>query len=116
MDFLSDIRETFKNAVMSIYEMVVRDEDILINETRKEFIGDFTFVIFPLVKTLKKAPTEIGASLGNWMVQNNHDIKGHETVQGFLNLTLNDSYWQRVFNKIQATPKFGIFHLMVKRY
>lgn len=107
MDFLKDIRETFKKAVASIYETDVRDEDILINETRKEFTGDFTFVIFPLVKTLKKSPAEIGTSIGNWMLANNTNIKEHETVQGFLNLSLSDAFWQGVFAKIQETPKFG---------
>jgi arginyl-tRNA synthetase len=107
MDFLKDIRETFKKAVASIYETDVRDEDILINETRKEFTGDFTFVIFPLVKTLKKSPAEIGTSIGNWMLANNTNIKEHETVQGFLNLSLSDAFWQGVFTKIQDTPKFG---------
>lgn len=107
MDFLSDIRETYKRAVMAIYDIEVRDEDILINETRKEFAGDFTFVIFPLVKTLKKSPVEIGSSIGNWMLQSNQEIKSYETVQGFLNLSFNDSFWQSVFDKIQNTSQFG---------
>jgi arginyl-tRNA synthetase len=107
MDFLSNIRETFKNAVKSIYETEVSDEDILINETRKEFTVDFTFVIFPLVKKFKKSPADIGASIGKWMLENNHHIKSHETVQGFLNLSLNDSFWQSVFDKIQNTSQFG---------
>lgn len=115
MDFLSDIRETYKRAVMAIYNIEVRDEDILINETRKEFAGDFTFVIFPLVKTLKKSPVEIGSSIGNWMLQSNQEIKSYETVQGFLNLSFNDSFWQSVFDKIQNTSQFGYAPLNGKK-
>jgi len=115
MDFLSDIRETYKRAVMAIYDIEVRDEDILINETRKEFAGDFTFVIFPLVKTLKKSPVEIGSSIGNWMLQSNQEIKSYETVQGFLNLSFNDSFWQSVFDKIQNTSQFGYAPLNGKK-
>jgi arginyl-tRNA synthetase len=50
---------------------------------------------------------EIGSSIGNWMLQSNQEIKSYETVQGFLNLSFNDSFWQSVFDKIQNTSQFG---------
>jgi arginyl-tRNA synthetase len=107
MNFLSDIKDGFKKAVLSIYAIEILDSEILINETRKEFIGDFTFVIFPLVKALKKSPAEIGSQIGTWLVANNEDVVAYETVQGFLNLSLNDTFWQRAFEKIQKTPHYG---------
>jgi arginyl-tRNA synthetase len=107
MNFLSDIKDSFKKAVLSIYAIEILDNEILINETRKEFIGDFTFVIFPLVKALKKSPAEIGSQVGTWLVENNEDVVAYETVQGFLNLSLNDTFWQRAFEKIQKTTHYG---------
>jgi arginyl-tRNA synthetase len=107
MNFLSDIIDSFKKAVLSIFAIEILDNEILINETRKEFTGDFTFVIFPLVKALKKSPVEIGSQIGTWLVENNEDVVAYETVQGFLNLSLNDTFWQRVFDKIQKTPHYG---------
>jgi arginyl-tRNA synthetase len=107
MDFLKDISERYIDAVKVCFQMVISREDLLINETRKEFNGDYTFVIFPLVKLLKKSPLEIGDTLGTWLVANDPNIVSFETIQGFLNLTLSEHFWINALKIINNTQDFG---------
>jgi arginyl-tRNA synthetase len=107
MDFLKGICERYIKAVDDCFQLKLLPNEILINETRKEFNGDFTFVIFPLVKQIKKSPQEIGNTLGNWLVENEPNITAHETIQGFLNLTLSDKFWLDTLNIISETQDFG---------
>lgn len=107
MDFLKDISERYIDAVKVCFQMVISREDLLINETRKEFNGDYTFVIFPLVKLLKKSPLEIGDTLGTWLVANDPNIVSFETIQGFLNLTLSEHFWINALIIINNTQDFG---------
>ncbi|KXK40946.1 MAG: arginine--tRNA ligase [Saprospiraceae bacterium] len=109
MEFLNEVKEGFIQAVKSCFDTDLNSGEVLINETRKEFKGDFTFVIFPLVKKLKKSPAEIGDMLGHWLVENLNEVVGFETIQGFLNLTLSDEFWIRVLRQINSTADYGSF-------
>ncbi|HTO14255.1 MAG TPA: arginine--tRNA ligase [Edaphocola sp.] len=73
--------------------------DILINETKPDFKGDYTIVLFPFVKSLKVNPTALGDALGNYLVKHNDEYCGYETVAGFLNITITDTYWSHYLNK-----------------
>ncbi|MBK8625074.1 MAG: arginine--tRNA ligase [Saprospiraceae bacterium] len=107
MDFLKGISASYINAVKACFQLEIEQQDLSINETRKDFNGDFTFVIFPLVKQLKKSPLEIGNTLGNWLIVNEPKIVGFETIQGFLNVTLSDKFWLDTLKLITETLAFG---------
>ncbi len=107
MDFLKGISASYINAVKACFQLEIEQQDLSINETRKDFNGDFTFVIFPLVKQLKKSPLEIGNTLGNWLIVNEPKIVGFETIQGFLNVTLSDKFWLDALKLITETLAFG---------
>lgn len=107
MDFLENLRISYMSAVKACFDLEIGAGDISINETRKEFAGDFTFVIFPLVKTLKKSPKEIGDILGQYLLEHQHHISAFETVQGFLNVTLTESFWTEVFSHIMTSDSYG---------
>jgi len=62
-----------------------------------------------LVKQLKKSPKEIGDTLGQWMLTNEPLVTGFEIIQGFLNLTFSNEFWQRIFFEINDTPEYGYF-------
>jgi arginyl-tRNA synthetase len=70
MFYLTAIKHSYIKAVKAAFDIQLNDSDVLINETRKEFDGDYTFVIFPLVKTLGKSPEAIGNTIGDWLVSN----------------------------------------------
>lgn len=67
-------------------------EEILVNEVKPEFEGDFAIVLFPFVKKLGMRPDELGQQLGNYLIQNNDWITGFSIVKGFLNLNISDRY------------------------
>ena len=107
MIYLTGIKEKFISAVFISYGIELDPDVVLINETRKEFIGDYTFVIFPLVKLLQKSPDQIGKVLGDWLMNNEPQITSHNTIKGFLNVSLSDVFWSEVLNEISNTPNFG---------
>lgn len=107
MMFLDNLKEKYIHAIQSLYQITVVGEDVLINETRKEFDGDYTIVIFPLVKRLQKSPEEIGNQIGQWLVDNENTVIGHNTIKGFLNVTFSDSFWQNVLLQISQSLHYG---------
>jgi arginyl-tRNA synthetase len=77
---------------------------ITINETPKEFIGDITLVVFPLLKLTKKNPEESAKTIGEFLVENNTNITGFNIIKGFLNLEINPNYWiDYITNRQQST-------------
>jgi arginyl-tRNA synthetase len=74
-------------------EAAIDATQITINLTKPEFQGHYTVVLFPFVKSLRMKPTDLGTQLGDYLVQNTPLFSAHETVSGFLNLTVKESYW-----------------------
>jgi arginyl-tRNA synthetase len=109
MAVLKDIKDRFYNGVHVCYDIVLNDGELPMNETRHEFSGDYTFVIFSLVKQLKKSPKEIGDTLGQWMLSNEPLVIGFEVIQGFLNLTFSNEFWNRIFFEINDNQNYGYF-------
>lgn len=104
---LESIQSKFSEAILSLFDINMSQDEIVFNETRKEFAGDYTFVIFPLVKSLKKSPKEVGDLLGQWMKANEKSFKDYEIVQGFLNFTLQDDFWATLLVRINKTDRLG---------
>lgn len=108
MLYLTAIKHSYIKAVQTAFGIELNENDVLINETRKEFDGDYTFVIFPLVKTLGKSPEDIGKTLGEWLVTNDENIIAHNTIKGFLNLTLSFQFWTETIKSISNVSNYGI--------
>jgi arginyl-tRNA synthetase len=75
--------------------------------TRKEFEGDITMVIFPLLKVIKSSPIELGNKIGNYLVENVTEVSRFNVVSGFLNIVISDEYYLNFFNEIRNDDKFG---------
>ena len=75
--------------------------------TRKEFEGDITMVIFPLLKQLKGNPVEIGTKIGDYLVANAAEVVRFNVVSGFLNIVVADQYYLTFFNEIKSNNAFG---------
>lgn len=90
------LKEAAAKAINSLYpEANVDAQQILINETKPEFVGDYTIVLFPFVKSLRLNPVALGNALGEYLLANNSDlVAAHQTVAGFLNVSIADSYWK----------------------
>ena len=75
-----------QNAIASLFDVNV--ENIEFQATRKEFEGDITMVLFPLLKQIKSNPVEIGNKLGNYLVENTPEVMHFNVVSGFLNIVI----------------------------
>ena len=69
-------------------------------ETRKDFKGDFTLVVFPLLRFSKNTPEKTGETIGNYLVENFPSVSGFNVIKGFLNLEISDAWWIEYFGKM----------------
>ena len=92
-------------AVQTIFNVSINKVEF--QTTRKEFEGDITMVIFPLLKEIKSNPVELGNKIGNYLVENVSEVSRFNVVSGFLNIVISDEYYLTFFNEIRKEEKFG---------
>lgn len=108
MSIVKQIQSAVINSLSSNFEGDFSDKDFQINQTKPEFEGDYTIVLFSLVKSLKKSPDEIGNQLGNILVNNHPELFiGFNIIKGFLNLSITDNYWINLLQKKHNDICFG---------
>jgi arginyl-tRNA synthetase len=94
MAVVQDIQLVVSKQIETLFQVSIAPADILVSETKPEFEGDYTVVLFALVKSLKKAPEALGRELGEKLVaENPHLFASYNVIKGFLNLTLTENYW-----------------------
>ena len=86
------------NAIKQIYNEEVAESVINIQETRKEFEGQITIVVFPITRISKKSPEETANAIGEYLVEHVEEVVSFNVVKGFLNLSIADEYWINLFN------------------
>ena len=94
-------------AVKQLWGAEVEASSLQVQSTRKEFEGDFTLVVFPLLRISHLAPDATGEALGKWMIENVPEIGAYNIVKGFLNISLSNVYWNEVFGSISCVEDFG---------
>ena len=99
------LNPSIKEAVQKTFDITI--EKIEFQATRKDFEGDITMVIFPLLKIIKGNPVEIGTKIGNYLVENVAEVEKFNVVAGFLNIVISDAYYVNFFNEIKSNDKFG---------
>ena len=99
------ITQNVLEAIQNVYQ--INPESVEIQFTRKEFEGDYTLVVFPLIRTLKGKPEEIGAKIGESLVENNK-ITAFNVVKGFLNMSLSSVEFLENFTQNAQNSTFGI--------
>ena len=108
MSIVKQIQSAVINTLSSIFEGNFSDKDFQINQTKPEFEGDYTIVLFSLVKSLKKSPDEIGNQLGKTLINNHPELfTGYNIIKGFLNLSITDSFWTNLLHKKHNDICFG---------
>ncbi|MBQ2566119.1 MAG: arginine--tRNA ligase [Bacteroidales bacterium] len=96
-------------ALKALYGAETEASALQVQVTRKEFEGDFTLVVFALLRISRTTPENTGKAIGDWLVENVPEIAGYNCVKGFLNLSFSDVYWNSVFSSIASDPSFGTF-------
>ncbi|QJW92204.1 arginine--tRNA ligase [Spirosoma taeanense] len=110
MDIQEELKQAIQNAIADVYQSAVDTNgvgEVLLQPTKKEFEGLYTFVTFPLTKTLRQSPAQIGQSIGSWLVEHSPVVSGFNVVQGFLNISIANSAWVQVLNDIAMDSQFG---------
>jgi arginyl-tRNA synthetase len=108
LSIVAQIKVAAAQALNHLYpEANVTDEQILVNETKPEFAGDYTVVLFPFVKSLRQNPAVLGKAVGEYLVAENPLFTAHETVAGFLNLTIADAQLANFLNHHYSDKSFG---------
>ncbi len=101
------IQEQAAASIETLYGKV-GDELIQVQKTRKEFEGDYTLVVFPLLKASRKSPEMTAAEIGEHMTAASPALNGFNVIKGFLNLALDPAFWGARFAEIAADEKFGL--------
>ncbi len=96
---------SIEKAVNTLFDVTI--DKVEFQSTRKEFEGDITMVIFPLLKVIKSSPIELGNKIGNYLVENVTEVSRFNVVSGFLNIVISDEYYLNFFNEIRNDDKFG---------
>jgi arginyl-tRNA synthetase len=96
---------SIQKAIQALFEVTV--DKIEFQTTRKEFEGDITMVIFPLLKVIKSNPVELGNKIGNYLVENIPEVARFNVVSGFLNIVIADTYYVSFFNGIKEEKEYG---------
>ena len=99
------LNPSIKEAVQTTFGVAI--DKIEFQATRKDFQGDITMVIFPLLKIIKGNPLEIGTKIGEYLVENVAQVEKFNVVAGFLNIVISDAYYVNFFNEIKTNSTYG---------
>lgn len=94
-------------AIRAVYSAEVEPSALQIQPTRKEFEGDYTLVVFPLLRVTHQSPDASGNAIGEWLVSNCSEIRAFNSVKGFLNLSLSQVYWKESLDGVVSDENFG---------
>ncbi len=105
---VSKIRETVLNALEQLSGQQFSPESFQVNQTKPEFTGDYTVVLFSLIKSLKKSPEQLGNELGGQLLKSYPEFyKDYNVIKGFLNLSIVEEEWIQLISKEYNNACFG---------
>ena len=105
MSIKNIIETKVKEGFLALYNIEIPSVEF--QATRKEFEGDITLVVFPLLRYKKGNPVQIGEDLGKYVVENVTEITNYNVVKGFLNLVIDDRFYTNFFNSIYSNSSYG---------
>lgn len=101
--------EVTVQAVKQLYNADISENQIALQETRKEFEGQITIVTFPITRFSKKSPEQTGTEIGEYLKGQITAITDFNVIKGFLNICLSEAYWISLLNETIAKSDFGVF-------
>ena len=108
MSLTNIIKLRTKEVIETLYNVSIDESAITVNVTKPEFEGDYTIVLFALLKPLKKSPDALGNELGKYLVDKNPGIfQSYNIIKGFLNLVIADNYWINFLSDNYSNAAFG---------
>ena len=112
MEIAQKIQDAVKAGVEALYGQQVPEKMIQLQETRPEFEGELTLVVFPFLKMSRKKPEDTAQEIGNYLVEKVPEvISRFNVIKGFLNLSINPVQWIRLLQEIQQNDRFGFIQV-----
>ncbi|MGJ8659612.1 MAG: arginine--tRNA ligase [Cellulophaga fucicola] len=105
MNIQEVLTQKVKEAVLSIYSIELPTVEF--QPTRKDFEGDVTVVVFPILRFVKGNPAQIGEQIGSYLKENVVEVENFNVVKGFLNIVISDAFYFNFFNAIKDTENYG---------
>ena len=110
MKIESIITQGVSDAVKALYALDFSADKIQPQQTKKEFEGNLTIMAFPFLKASRKSPEATATEIGAWLVENVPAVEKFNVVKGFLNISVNPTFWLTTLHGIAEDPEFGIRH------
>ncbi|MEA3316624.1 MAG: arginine--tRNA ligase [Bacteroidota bacterium] len=107
MNVEEKLKEKVGEAVEKIYGKKPENNNIQLQSTRKDFEGDYTLVVFPLLRISKRPPEQTAAEIGEYLKKNISEIKEFNIIKGFLNLSIDSSFWIEFLNSVSKNYDYG---------
>lgn len=101
------LKHQIAQALHNVYQIEVGDENVALEQTKPDFEGDFTFVVFPYLKQSKKGPEQTAQELGAYLLEQVEEVASFNVIKGFLNLVVAQNYWVNFLSKNYSTTNFG---------
>lgn len=102
------IQQKASDAIKNLYGAEVEASALQVQVTRKEFEGDYTLVVFHLLRMSHQSPENTGNAIGEWLKANVSEVAGYNCVKGYLNILFSSLYWNELFADIAGAGNFGV--------
>ncbi|RYY47884.1 MAG: arginine--tRNA ligase [Chitinophagaceae bacterium] len=103
------VQKAVTKSLTDLYKQPFSETDFQVNQTKDEFEGDYTVVLFSLLKKTGQSPAALGEALANALLRDHAELfTGYNIIKGFLNLTISDSFWLTLLRTNYADPVYGI--------
>ncbi len=107
MNLTAVIAQSVAKASATLYQQSIEPEKIKVEVTNKDHKGDYTVVVFPMLKISKKSPEATAEDLGNYLKDNTAFVSSFNVIKGFLNIELNNNFWLNFLSENYKNPLFG---------
>lgn len=101
------IAQKAAQAVAELWGTTVGESQLQLQKTKKEFEGELTLVVFPLLRISRKSPEDTANAIGAWLKENTYIVCAYNAVKGFLNLSIAAGAWCSLLNQVYTTEKWG---------
>ncbi len=109
MSIAQELQKAVIATLSNLYGTDFTETDFQVNQTKEDFEGDYTVVLFSLLKKTGKSPAALGEELGNALIQAHPDLfTGFNIIKGFLNLDVAERFWLKILNDNYANPDYGV--------
>ncbi len=101
------LKQQIAAAIKHLYQIELLDHQIVIENTKPEFEGDFTYVVFSILKQSKKSPEQTAQEIGEYLKTNFSQLADFNVIKGFLNISLNNQFWFEFLNTNYTNKDYG---------